>query len=55
LDQEQIQAARREDVLNSLSQIASKFRTRVGESLETVKQHSTLTLDATRRGHDTVA
>src|SRR6266849_5326232 len=33
LDQEQVQAARREDVLNSLSQIARKFRTRVGESL----------------------
>jgi serine/threonine protein kinase/tetratricopeptide (TPR) repeat protein len=40
LDQEQIQAARREDVLNSLSQIASKFRTRVGESLATVEKHS---------------
>ena len=40
LDQEQIQAARREDVLNSLSQIARKFRTRVGESLATVEQHS---------------
>jgi serine/threonine protein kinase/tetratricopeptide (TPR) repeat protein len=47
LDQEQIQAARREDVLNSLSQIASKFRTRVGESLETVKQHSTPLASAT--------
>jgi len=41
LDQEQIQAARREDVLNSLSQIARTFRTRVGESLATVEQHST--------------
>lgn len=41
LDQEQIQAAKREDVLNSLSQIASKFRTRVGESLATVEEHST--------------
>jgi serine/threonine protein kinase len=41
LDQEQIQAARREDVLNSLSQIARKFRTRVGESLATVERHST--------------
>jgi eukaryotic-like serine/threonine-protein kinase len=40
LDQEQIQAARREDVLNSLSRIASKFRTRVGESLATVRSHS---------------
>jgi eukaryotic-like serine/threonine-protein kinase len=40
LDQEQIQAERREDVLNSLSQIASKFRTRVGESLATVEKYS---------------
>jgi tetratricopeptide (TPR) repeat protein len=40
LDQEQIQAARREDVPNSLSQIARKFRTRIGESLATVEQHS---------------
>lgn len=40
LDQEQIQAARREDVPNSLSQIARKFRTRVGESLATIETHS---------------
>jgi serine/threonine protein kinase len=40
LDQEQIQAARREDVLDSLSQIARKFRIRVGESLATVEKHS---------------
>jgi serine/threonine protein kinase/tetratricopeptide (TPR) repeat protein len=40
LDEEQIQAARREDVLNSLSQIARTFRTRVGESLATVEKHS---------------
>ncbi len=40
LDQEQAQAARREEVLNSLSQIARKFRTRVGESLATVEDHS---------------
>ena len=40
LDQEQIQAERREDVPNSLSQIARKFRTRIGESLATVEQHS---------------
>src|SRR5260370_10112428 len=32
LDQEQAVAAKREDVLNSLSQIGRKFRTRVGES-----------------------
>lgn len=47
LDQEQIQAARREDVLNSLSQIASKFRTRLGESLATVEKHSTPLAEAT--------
>jgi eukaryotic-like serine/threonine-protein kinase len=40
LDQEQARAARREDVLNALSQIARKFRTRVGESLAMVAQHS---------------
>ena len=39
LDEEQIQAARKEDVLNALSQIASTFRTRVGESLATVEKH----------------
>ena len=41
LDEEQVQAARKEDVLNALSQIASKFRTRVGESLSTVEKHDT--------------
>jgi serine/threonine protein kinase/tetratricopeptide (TPR) repeat protein len=41
IDEEQLQAAKKEDVLNALSQIASKFRTRVGESLATVKQHDT--------------
>ena len=41
LDQEQLQAARKEDVLNVLSQLATRFRTRVGESLATVRQHST--------------
>ena len=47
LDQEQVQAARREDVLNALSQIAQKFRTRVGESLATVEEHSTPLAEAT--------
>ena len=47
LDQEQIQAARREEVLNSLSQIARKFRTGVGESLVTVEKHSTPLAEAT--------
>ena len=47
LDQEQAVAATREDVLNSLSQIARTFRTRVGESLATVEKHSTPLAEAT--------
>jgi len=41
IDQQQLQAARKEDVLNVLSRLATTFRTRVGESLATVRQHST--------------
>src|ERR1700733_2718735 len=44
---EQAQAARKEDVLNALSQIASRFRTRVGESLATVERYDTPLIDAT--------
>jgi serine/threonine protein kinase/tetratricopeptide (TPR) repeat protein len=40
IDEQQAQAARKEDVLKSLSDIASTFRTRIGESLATVEQHS---------------
>ena len=47
LDQEQAVAAKREDVLNSLSQMSRKFRTRVGESLATVERHSTPLAEAT--------
>jgi tetratricopeptide (TPR) repeat protein len=47
LDEEQLQAARKEDVLNVLGEIASKFRTRVGESLSTVKEHNTSLAEAT--------
>jgi len=47
LGQEQLPAARKEDVLNVLSQLATKFRTRVGESLATVEQHSTPLEEAT--------
>lgn len=47
LDEEQMQAARKEDVLNALSQLASNFRTRAGESLATVKQHNTPLQEAT--------
>jgi DNA-binding winged helix-turn-helix (wHTH) protein/tetratricopeptide (TPR) repeat protein len=47
LDEEQAQAAKKEDVLNALSQIAVRFRTRVGESGTSVEKHSTPLTDAT--------
>jgi DNA-binding winged helix-turn-helix (wHTH) protein/tetratricopeptide (TPR) repeat protein len=47
LDDELAQAARKEDVLNTLSQIASRFRKRVGESLESIDQHNTPLAEAT--------
>jgi DNA-binding winged helix-turn-helix (wHTH) protein/Tfp pilus assembly protein PilF len=47
LDQEQVQAAKKEDVLSSLGQIASRFRNRVGESLTTIQEHNTPLAEAT--------
>ena len=47
IDAEQAQAARKEDVLNALSEVASRFRRRVGESLATVKAHDTPLEEAT--------
>jgi len=47
LDEEQVEVARKEDVLNALTQIASRFRTRVGESLVTVEKHDTPLAEAT--------
>jgi serine/threonine protein kinase len=40
LADEQAQAARKEDVLNTVSEMATRFRTRVGESLATIEKHS---------------
>jgi eukaryotic-like serine/threonine-protein kinase len=47
LDQEQVQAAKKEDVLSALSQIAGRFRNRVGESLTTIQEHNTPLAEAT--------
>jgi eukaryotic-like serine/threonine-protein kinase len=47
LDDEQMQAARKEDVLAALSKIASRFRTRIGESLTTIEKHDTPLAEAT--------
>ena len=47
LAEEQVQAARKEDVLNALDQMAGKFRTQVGESLTTVEKYDTPLAEAT--------
>jgi len=41
LTEEQVQAARKEEVLSALSRIAIQIRTRLGESLATIQEHST--------------
>ncbi len=47
IDDQQVQAETKEEVLNVLGQIASKFRTRAGESLASVKQLATPLAEAT--------
>jgi eukaryotic-like serine/threonine-protein kinase len=47
LAEEQVQAARKEDVLGALDRISGKFRTRVGESLTTVEKYDTPLAEAT--------
>ncbi len=45
--QEQAQAKKKEDVLAALSQIAGRFRKRIGESLATIREHNTPLAEAT--------
>ena len=52
LAEEQVQAARKEDVLNALDQMAGKFRTEVGESLATVEKYDTPLSEATTSSLD---
>jgi tetratricopeptide (TPR) repeat protein len=47
LADEQAQAARKEDVLSKLGQMATGFRARLGESLATIEEHSTPLEEAT--------
>ena len=47
LDEEQVQSATKEQVLNALSDVARNFRTQVGESLSAVAKHDTPLADAT--------
>jgi len=51
-DSEQTQAASKEQVLQALSQIASRFRAHGGESLANVKEHSTPLEEATTSSLD---
>ena len=47
IDQEQAQVARKEEVLNALGEMATRFRGRVGESLATVRSHERPLAEAT--------
>jgi len=47
LADEQTRASRKEEVLDALTRIATRFRTRVGEALAAVRQHDTPLADAT--------
>ena len=52
LADEQAQATRKEEVLSALSQMATRFRTRVGESLATIEKHSRPLAEATTSSLD---
>lgn len=47
LDDEQAQAGKKEDVLNALTQVATRLRVRLGESLSTIEKHNTPLAEAT--------
>ena len=51
-DEEQTQAARKEDVLRALTTIAGNFRKRVGESLAAIREHNTPLEQATTSSLD---
>ena len=52
LAQEQAQPGRKEEVLNALSQMAVQIRTRLGESMATIREHSTPLEQATTSSLD---
>ena len=47
LDEEQVQSAKKEGVLDAMTDIAGKFRARVGESLAAIQQHNVPLREAT--------
>jgi tetratricopeptide (TPR) repeat protein/predicted Ser/Thr protein kinase len=52
LTDQQVQVAAKEDVLKALTQVASTFRSKVGESLASVERHNTPIEDATTASLD---
>ncbi len=52
LDNQQLQTARKEEVLNALSQLARGFRSRVGESRASIRRHDTPIAEATTRSFE---
>ena len=52
LAEEQVQAAKKEDVLNALTRVATKIRARLGESLAMVQEHSKPLEEATTTSLD---
>lgn len=47
LDDEQVQTAKKEEILNLLNQVAGRFRRKAGESLASIKEHATPLEEAT--------
>jgi DNA-binding winged helix-turn-helix (wHTH) protein len=47
LDDEQVEAEKKEEILNLLNQVAGRFRKKAGESLNTIKEHATPLEEAT--------
>jgi DNA-binding winged helix-turn-helix (wHTH) protein/tetratricopeptide (TPR) repeat protein len=47
LDDQQVQVGRKDDILDALNRIATKFRSRAGESHATIEQHATPLAEAT--------
>jgi eukaryotic-like serine/threonine-protein kinase len=47
LDDEQVQVGKKEDIIGALTHIARSFRSRTGESLATIKKHTTPLAEAT--------
>jgi DNA-binding winged helix-turn-helix (wHTH) protein/Tfp pilus assembly protein PilF len=52
LDRQQMQVGKKEEVLGAVSEMASRFRSKVGESLTTIREHNTPLEEATTSSLD---